>query len=330
MHKLPEILQVRVAELAPCAEGVVRLTLEAADGGALPAFSPGAHIDVYLGNGLVRQYSLSNFQPAPYIYEIAVGMVAESRGGSRYVHEAIRAGHVLGISTPRNNFALAEEADVHIFIAGGIGITPILSMLRWCELHGKQWRLLYAAKSRRCAAYLDQLEEFDRRRLHLHFDDEHSGYADLVDYLALPQPGSERNELSASEHIYCCGPELLMKAVELAAAGRTAGTVHFERFSAPVAEPAKGVDAPFILRLKRSGMEVPVEADTSILQALENAGVALPFSCREGLCRSCETAVCSGVPEHRDYVLSDAEQASNKTMMVCVSRSRTPVLELDI
>lgn len=323
MSSPPGAFEVVVADRRDGADKVVQLELRSAAGRPLPAFEPGAHVDVFLNNGMVRQYSLVNFQPEPETYEIAIGLADNSRGGSRHLHDTVRVGDVLRISPPRNNFVLVPDARSYVFIAGGIGITPILSMIRWCEMQRKQWRLLYTVRSRQRAAYHQQILGLGADRVEFHFDDEQQGFADVARYLEGVDP---------AEHVYCCGPEALMQAVEQAASAHPAQALHFERFSAPAAcASGEAVpDSPFLLRLRRSGRVFSVEAGKSILDTLEQAGVSLPFSCREGLCRSCETPVCSGEPDHRDYVLSDEERAANATMLICVSRSISPTLELDI
>jgi ferredoxin-NADP reductase len=316
----PDTLAARVAGRRAIAAGVVELELKSFDGSPLPAFEPGAHIDVHLGGGLVRQYSLANFQPAPDSYTIAIGLADASRGGSRYVHESVAVGAELRIGRPRNSFPLDPEAAGYAFVAGGIGITPILSMVRWCEMARKPWRLLYAARNRQRAAYVEELVALGGDRVRLHFDDEAGHVADLAGFLA---------RLRRDEHVYCCGPEPLMQVVATKTAAHPADCVRFERFSAPEA-PAAGGNRPFRIRLKSSGRELQIDAGSSILDALELAGIDHPFACREGLCRSCETEVCSGRPDHRDYVLSDAEKSSNRMMMVCVSRARDDCLELNL
>jgi ferredoxin-NADP reductase len=320
MSNMSDTIEVQVVDRTVGADGVVQLELKNTNGKPLPPFEPGAHVDVHLANGLIRQYSLCNFQPEPDTYEIAVGLAEMSRGGSSYMHDKVAIGAIFQISVPRNNFVLVPDASTYIFVAGGIGVTPILSMIRWCEMSHKNWQLLYTVRSRKRAAYLEQLLAFGGDRIHLHFDDEKEGYADVKQYLACLREG---------DHVYCCGPEPLMNAVEQATLDHPRNAVHFERFAAPASD-ASTPDTAFVVRLKRSNMDVPVSADKSILESIEEAGIALPFSCREGLCRSCETTVCSGVPDHRDYVLSDEERDSNTTMMICVSRSKSSILELDI
>ena len=320
MAAAPDMLTARVTGRRTVATGVVELELKSPNGESLPSFEPGAHIDVHLDGGLVRQYSLANFQPDPDSYTIAIGLADASRGGSRYVHDSVAVGDELRIGLPRNSFPLAPEAEGYAFVAGGIGITPILSMVRWCEMARKPWRLLYAARSRQRAAYAEELVALGGGRVRLHFDDETGQMADLAGFLA---------RLRRDEHVYCCGPEPLMQVVATQTAAHPADCVHFERFSAAEA-PAAGGNRPFRVRLKSSGRELQIDAGSSILDALEQAGIDHPFACREGLCRSCEAEVCSGLPDHRDYVLSDAEKASNRMMMVCVSRARDDCLELNL
>lgn len=317
---MADTLPTRVTAKQQIAEGVVELELKSVDDRPLPTFEPGAHIDVHLSGGMVRQYSLSNFQPAADRYTIAIGLAAASRGGSRYLHDTVAVGDELRIGLPRNRFPLDPDAPSYLFVAGGIGVTPILSMVRWCEMARKPWYLLYAARSRRRAAYVDELLALGGDRVRLHFDDEAGQVVDLASLFA---------QLRRDEQVYCCGPEPLMALVAEHAAAHPSASVCFERFSAPAAASDTG-NRPFRVWLKASQRELEVCADSSILDTLEQAGIAHPFACREGLCRSCETEVCAGVPEHRDYVLSDAEKTSNQIMMICVSRSRSDRLELNL
>lgn len=304
------------------ARGVVGLELRDPDGAMLPAFEAGAHVDLALGNGLLRQYSLCGSPAERDCYRLGVGLASDSRGGSRYIHEQLQAGARVDVSEPRQLFGLHAQADSHLFIAGGIGITPILSMIHACALRGEPWQLLYCARDRDAAAYLSELLPHGDR-VCLHIDSEQGGRrCDLEAYLAEHQaPG---------RHVYCCGPGALMDAVATACerAGIAAPRVHFERFTAS-APAASEPGAAFKVRLARSGGCHEVPADKSVLDVLEAAGVAWPYSCREGLCRSCEAGVLSGEVEHRDYVLSDEERAANRSMMVCVSRG-CGTLELDV
>jgi len=311
-----------VSRLVREARGVLGLHLRSPDGAMLPAFEAGAHVDVALGNGLVRQYSLCGDPTELGVYRLGIGLAADTRGGSRYVHEQLREGDLVDIGEPRQLFGLNAQAAGHVFIAGGIGITPILSMIHACVRRDAPWRLLYCVRDRDAAAYLPELA-IHGERVALHVDSEQGGArCDLDAYLgALGEPGL---------HVYCCGPGPLMDAVAAACArGAIApARVHFERFSA--SEPATAEPgSSFTIRLARSGGCHDVPADKSVLDVLEAAGVAWPYSCREGLCRSCEAGVLSGEVDHRDYVLSDEERAANRSMMVCVSRG-CGTLELDV
>jgi len=309
-----------VVPRVPCeAKDVVVLDLEGAAGVELPPFEPGAHLELYLPNGLVRHYSLCNDSRERGRYRIGVGLNAASRGGSSYIHQSVKAGATLSISRPRNNFPLVEDAPAYCFVAGGIGITPILSMLRWCLAHGRPWQLFYCARSRQRAAFYEELQAGGTPVVY-HFDDEQGG--------RLFDAQTALKDCPAAAHVYCCGPAPLMETVQAATASRPPAQVHFEWFTAKPVE-AKAEHA-FTVVLHRSGQRIPVPPGTSILEALEQHGLAVPYSCREGLCGTCETRVIAGEPEHRDCVLSSAARAANDTMMICVSRARSEVIELDL
>ena len=321
-------MQVQVARLLHEAQDVVGLELRAIDGGELPAFSSGSHIDVFLPNGICRQYSLANCPSERHRYVIGVGLAANSRGGSSYVHQQLQVGQQLEISAPRSLFGLGEAASEHCFIAGGIGITPIMSMIRHCEATGQPWRLLYCVRSRSRAAFAWTLAGFGGRVL-LFVDEEADGQrCDLQQWLAATPAGA---------HVYCCGPEGLMNAVEAAAQiqGLPKAAVHFERFAPPEAAAAQNAAnaanaGEFTVVLHRSGERITVGAQQSLLEALECSGQSLPFSCREGMCRSCEIPLVSGEADHRDYVLSDEERAAHQCILPCVSRARSAELVLDL
>lgn len=314
-------LGVRVRSLRSVAREVVELMLEPAGTTPLPHYEPGAHVDLHLPNGLLRQYSLIDDGPVNGCYRLGIGRAGESRGGSRYVHDTLRAGDVLQLGAPRNLFALSPEKTPCLFIAGGIGITPVLSMARRCAATGRRWHLLYCVPRRERAAFLDELATLHGGSVHLHIDDEAGGPVNVSAWVARLQP---------DEHLYCCGPSGLMKAVEAAAPPSSQKRLHFEWFTAPASESAPDADAAFEVVLRSSGRSVHVPADRSVLEALEDAGESVPFGCREGLCGSCITGVCAGEPDHRDMVLSDVERASNQHILICVSRARTPSLELDL
>ncbi len=321
-----EPLRLKVTRFVAEAKDVVSLELRAAGGGPLPVFTPGAHLEITVpsiapvSRPLIRHYSLCNDSRERDRYVVAVGRARQGRGGSDAIHDGLRVGTMLSVSPPRNHFPLVADAGHYRFIAGGIGITPILWMIRWCEANNKDWSLLYCARSRVRAAFHEELRAMGSR-VRFHFDDECGGPPDLAQALIPNAP---------DEHVYCCGPEPLMLAVESRCAARPAGQVHFEWFSAKeIQGGAPGTAKPFTVRLRQSGLTLEVPADQSILDVMEVHGVSVPFSCREGLCRTCETPVHAGEVDHRDQVLSDAEKSANKSVLICVSRARGEHLELD-
>ncbi|WP_233808792.1 PDR/VanB family oxidoreductase [Paraburkholderia sp. HP33-1] len=316
------MIDVVVTSVTQLAEGIVGLELQKCNGEALPEFEPGAHIDVHLPGGLIRQYSLCNTATDPTRYFLGVGRSATSRGGSSYIHDSLRAGDKLVIGEPRSLFAMSREATYHNFIAGGIGITPILSMVRACVEKGFPWKLTYCVRSRSRAAYLDEIASLDGE-IDLHVDDEAPEGADICAVLKRIRPG---------EHVYCCGPSGLMAAVEAhaQAAALDPCRIHFERFEAPADRKLAAEAKSFTVVLARTGKRCLVEADESVLECLERNGITPPFACREGLCRSCEVPLISGEVDHRDYVLSMDEQREGKALMICVSRARTPEIVIDL
>ena len=317
-----ELLAVEVTDVRAEARDVVLVELRATAGTKLVPFEPGAHLEVNLPNGLVRHYSLVNDGRAPDHYLIGVGRAANGRGGSEFVHQSVRRGTLLTISAPRNNFRLAPQAQGYLFIAGGIGITPIMAMVRWCEANARPWRLVYAARNRQRAAFYETLREYPASRLHFHFDDERDAVLDV---------SSELAHVGDGVHVYCCGPQPLNQAVNNASSHWPQDAIHFEYFVAPAEAPSDAaVAGAFTIELRRSGGALVVPPGQSILEVLEANGHRHPFSCREGLCRTCETTVCEGEVEHRDYVLSSEERKAGRSMMVCVSRALSPVLVLDL
>lgn len=302
------------------ADGVVRLTLADPSGERLPYWTSGAHIDLVVpgagGESVVRQYSLCGDRWDAYTYQVAILREPQSRGGSEYIHDSLQVGDVISIGTPRNNFAL-KPAEKLEFIAGGIGITPIMTMIDSAEKMGMDWHLLYGGRSRRSLAFLDELEQYGDR-VSICPQDE-MGLLDLS-YLHEPAVGSK---------VYCCGPEPLLDAVEAATTKWSAGTVRFERFVA-AAQPPPVLSGPFTVELARSKTSVVVEPEESILQAVEKIGRPVLASCYEGICGTCEVTVLDGVPDHRDSLLTDSERAVNDRMFVCVSRSATERLVLDL
>jgi ferredoxin-NADP reductase len=310
-------LRMRVAKIEATTHDTKIYTLTPEGGGALPAAEAGAHIDLFLDQGLVRQYSLVRPSLRPAAYVVAVKRDRASRGGSLFVHERLREGDLIEISPPRNTFPLAPGEGPHLLIAGGIGLTPVWSMAQALEARNADWRLYASNRSRRDTPLLAELEASPR--VHLHFDDEAGGFLDLP---ALIGDAPDR------AHLYCCGPSPMLAAFRAAAASRPPDHVHFEAFTAE-ALGAEG-DQAFTVRLAGSGRDIPIPAARSILETLRAEGLDLPSSCEVGVCGLCETKVLAGEVDHRDHVLSADEQARNDRMMICCSRARSPVLVLDL
>lgn len=318
-------LELVITDFQSEAKDTIVLELQHPQQQKLPAFSAGAHLEVYLANGLIRHYSLLNASAETQRYVIAVGLSAESKGGSRYIHQQLRVGDRLKVSLPRNHFALVD-VDAYCFVAGGIGITPILSMIHWCITHQKKWRLIYSARHKQRAAFYEYLNELTAGHIQFHFNDEQNQQHLNVEQMI--------SSLSEHEHLYCCGPNAMMQSVSNAAQSIESSRVHFEWFSAPSVNTTANVEVQredgFTLKLRKSGQEIQVMPEQSILEALEQVGFELPFSCRAGICRTCEVEVCAGIPEHHDMILSDEERAANKSMLICVSRAKSQILELDL
>ena len=314
-------LSLRVVGVHAEARDVMRLELANADGAALPAFEPGAHIVLRLPNGAARSYSLLNDSRERHRYVLGVGRSEKSQGGSEYIHAALRMGVDIRCDAPANNFRLQPDADHYLFIAGGIGITPILSMIRWCGAAGKPWRLVYAVRNRSRIAFYEELAPYGDK-VRFHCDDAHGGPLPVAQCMA---------GLAPDTHVYCCGPAPLMTAVKECGGGLPAESLHFEWFSAPSQTLASApAGTGFWIDLQRSGHSFFVPETQSILEVLEQNGHEVPFSCREGVCGTCETAVCGGEPEHRDYVYPESQRAALRSMLVCVSRARSERLALDL
>lgn len=321
----------QVESVHPLAEGILGLRLAAR---GLPPFGAGAHVDLHLGNGLVRSYSLTNPLDAeggasPAHYELAIGLAADSRGGSAWLHKALWPGMTLAVSPPRNHFALDDSMRPVLLVAGGIGVTPIRAMVQVCERRSRPWRLVYAARSRRHAAFVEEFLALDRDgRVQLHFDDEHGGRPLDI--------GALRGGIGPGSELYCCGPGALMTAVRERLSDSGA-TLHFEWFAAApkdeataAADPAAHAPEGFELVLARSGQRLHVPAGTSVLDALESVGIVVASVCKEGVCGTCECRVVSGAIDHRCQVLTPEERARQDSMMVCVSRAAGPELVLDL
>ena len=307
-----------VAHRAEAADGVLALTLRHPDGDALPAWEPGAHIDLAPGNGLIRQYSLCGDPDDHHSWQIAVLREPQGRGGSAYVHDLLAEGTKVRVNGPRNNFALTE-AGRYTFVAGGIGITPILPMVAAAEAAGADWTLLYGGRTRASMAFTDRLARYgDKVRI---CPQDETGLLDLATGIGEPAPGTL---------VYCCGPGPLLDAVEEhCGSGWPAGALRTERFR-PRAQEEPGSDHPFELVLARSSRTLTVEPGESVLQAVQAAGVEVLYSCTEGTCGTCETDVVEGRPDHRDSLLTEEERAVGDTMLICVSRCEGSRLVLDL
>jgi len=315
-------MRVVVHEISDPAEGIRGFKLISDTGAPLVGFTCGAHIDVTLPNGLTRQYSLVNRADEDH-YFICVNRDAASRGGSAFMHDAVKPGDILEISEPRNNFPLVEDAAMSILIAGGIGITPIFAMVaRLAEL-GRPWRLYHCTRSHARTPFAKELralaEQSSGELVHVHDGIPGIRPLEVAEVVEAAPPGT---------HFYCCGPEPLMNAFAKATQSLPAERVHTEHFSGVALDTSD--DADFEVICARSNKRLSVPKGTSILAALEAAGLSPLCSCREGICGTCETTVLAGEPDHRDAVLSPAERASNATMMICVSRAQGKELTLDI
>lgn len=299
------------------AEGVISLTLADPGGGRLPPWEPGAHVDLLLGD-YVRQYSLCGPPDDQHTWRLAVLLEADGRGGSAAAHQMLKAGDLVAVRGPRNHFAL-RAAPRYIFIAGGIGITPILPMIAVAG-SGASWRLFYGGRRRASMAFLDELEGYGERVLVWPQDER--GLLPLDEILGTPADGVL---------VYCCGPEGLLAAVEQRCAAWPAGTLRVERFSPkPQPESGPGGDAAFEVVCQRSGLTVTVPPGKSILETLDEQGLTVISSCQEGVCGTCETRVLEGIPDHRDSLLTEEEREANDYMMVCVSRAKSDRLVLDL
>lgn len=313
---------VRIARKTMEAEGICSFELRAADGGALAPFSAGAHIDVLLEGGLVRQYSLCNDPRETHRYLVAVLREPASRGGSAAMH-ALREGQSLQVSEPRNHFALAPEAQRHLLLAGGIGITPILCMAEQLASGDAAFELHYCTRSAGRTAFADRIAESAfADQVHLHHDDGPAAQKlDLADVLAAPAAGT---------HLYVCGPGGFIEAVLAAAreAGWPPETLHREYFAAP-ATAAPATDT-FEVQIASTGAVIRVAPAQSVVDALAAAGITLAVSCEQGVCGTCLTGVLEGTPDHRDVYLTDEERARNDRFTPCCSRALSPRLVLDL
>jgi ferredoxin-NADP reductase len=314
------MLDVYVASRMPLAQDVVLLELMPSSGTPLPAWQPGAHIDLHLPSGLARQYSLCGDPGALGSYMIAVQRAVDGRGGSAEAH-TLEPGDRVACSQPRNHFPLVAAAS-YLFIAGGIGVTPIVSMIREAQSRRADWRLVYGARSRSCMPFADELVGLDSGRVKLVPQDVR-GLIDLASLL-----GSCARARGTA--VYTCGPGPMLDAIARQCAIRPGEIeLHTERFAASQGPSTANLQS-FEVELAKSGITLIVPPDKSILQMVLTVIGDVPYACEEGICGTCETRVLSGLPQHNDDVLSEDERAANETMMICVGRALSPRLILDL
>ncbi|WP_397448539.1 PDR/VanB family oxidoreductase [Pseudomonas sp. NA-150] len=302
------------------AEGIMSVELRPWGDTVFAPFEAGSHIDLHLQNGLIRSYSLLNSPTDQGRYVVGILRDRKSRGGSEFIHTQLRVGTTLTISQPRNNFSLDENARHSVLVAGGIGITPIYCMFRQLLALGKSAELIYCARTRKEAALVEQISGLGAK-VRFHFNDEKDTFPNLTTYLA-GQP--------TDTHFYCCGPTPMLDAFESTCEALGYPHAHIERFAAAELPPAEDAQASYSVELKKTGKTLTVEPGLNLLDVLLEAGCDIDFSCREGVCGSCETKVLEGDIDHRDGVLTKAERAANTSMMVCVSGCKSRRLVLNI
>lgn len=317
-----DLLSLTLTEARPEASAIRCLTLAAPDGGALPGWTPGAHVEVALPDGDLRPYSLVDLDgtaAAPRRYVLGVLREEGGRGGSRQMH-ALQPGDTVRVTPPKNSFALADGPEPALLIAGGIGITPILSMARALRDAGRPYLMVHAARSAAAMAFADHLRDIHGAALRLHHDDTAGGPLALAPLMAEAAPGT---------HLYVCGPRPMIEAARetAATAGFTPDRIHFELFETTGAQDG---DAPFEVELASSGQVFTIAPGKTIIEVLEAEGIDLMYDCQRGDCGICQTEVLEGVPDHRDVVLTEAERAAGKLMQICVSRARSARLKLDL
>lgn len=316
-------ITTKIVDRRHVGEGILEFVLAPVTGTDLPSWEPGAHIDLILpekdkdGEPLIRQYSLCGNPAELSNYHLGILRDESGRGGSEYIHARLQIGDEIAISAPRNHFPF-KPGQRTLFIAGGIGITPILPMVRHAITQGHDWQLIVAARNRTRLPFLDALSSLPQDRIQYHCDDE-AGILDLAGLLS---------NLNNDTTVYSCGPAPLLNALQSLNEG-AAWHLHIERFAA---SPLSGTsdNTPFDVICRKSKKQLHVPADKSLLQVLREAGIKVESSCRDGICGTCEINVFSGTPCHRDSVLTKEEREDGTHMMVCVSRSKSDILELDI
>jgi tetrachlorobenzoquinone reductase len=319
-------LQVLVRSITLLAADTIAVELVPGDETELPAFEAGAHVDLLLPNGIRRSYSLCNPPTERHRYVVGVKKASPSRGASSYIHDHLRVGQSIEIGRPRNNFPLTRPAQRSVFIAGGIGITPIWSMIQTLESERGSWKLYYAARTSRDAAFLRELQALGVAHpgcIDIRFDHE-PGVA------MLDIEGIVNQHVGTGVHFYACGPSPMLDAFEAAAKSIPEANRHLERFSADAKEASAAALAEYDAVLAKSGVTLRITPEKSLLDTLLDAGVSVEFSCMEGICGSCRVAVQEGLPDHRDHVLTEEERARNDSVLVCCCGSRTERLVLDL
>jgi tetrachlorobenzoquinone reductase len=318
------LIAARLTDIEEVARDTKLYTFRRTDGAKLPPYKPGAHIDLHLPNGMVRQFSLVLPNDNPETYVVGVKRDENSRGGSRYIIDEMKVGDEIRISAPRNNFPLVEDAEHVTLFAGGIGITPIWCMVQALAARERSWTLHYACRSRADMAFLEALKQLGPDSVRLHFDDEAGGKVMDIAAAIATTP--------ANAHLYCCGPNPMLKAFEAAVAGRARSLIHVEYFT-PKEEAATDEESKlggFWVELARSGEEYFIPEGKKVLEVLYEAGVDVDYSCELGICGACETKIISGIPVHHDSVLSEEEQAANEKVMICCCGCKTERLVLDM
>lgn len=312
-------LSVRLTQIRYEGEDIASYEFRAVEGSTLPAFGAGAHIDLFLPDSRVRSYSLANDPEERHRYMVAVQRESNGRGGSLWMHMQPRVGDIFKISPPANDFPLSETAKESIFICGGIGITPALSMAHRLNTLGSKWQMHYAARSRERAPYMDDLGKMSDQDspVTMYFQNE----GQSLDLREIIESAPE------DAHFYCCGPKGMIDAFIEAGKSRPPEQIHFERFAAA---SEASVDGGYEVVLQRSGRRVSVPKGKSLLDALLDSNVNVPYSCSSGVCGTCRIRVIDGQPDHRDDFLTVGEKAANRDIMVCCSGSLSQTLVLDL
>ncbi|OUT52240.1 MAG: hypothetical protein CBB68_02475 [Rhodospirillaceae bacterium TMED8] len=316
-------LHARLKSITNVANGINAFELIGGGEDPLPPFTAGSHIDIHLDNGLIKQYSLCNDPDEINRYVFAVQREETGNGGSKAIHDTLRAGDYLTISIPRNNFPLAQNVENHLFLAGGIGVTPIMAMIKACQSKSLKFELIYCVRSPEKTAFLNELAKIDNVTIHNDQGDPAHSY-DFSELLGNPMTGT---------HLYYCGPPGFMRAVKSAAANWPKGTCHFEYFTTldkdhQPAAPENATNASFQVKLNSTGDIIDVPVNKSIADALREHGIEVQTSCESGLCGTCQIRYLEGTPEHHDLILD--EETRKTDILICCARSHSPLLVLDL